>query len=54
MITVMGRYFMKSPMMPGQNIRGENAAIVVTVEVITGQATSAVPSMAAATLVLPA
>ena len=29
MISVMGRYFMKSPTMPGQNMSGVNAAKVV-------------------------
>ena len=40
MVSVMGRYFMKSPMIPGQNIMGRSAPDVVSVEVITGQATS--------------
>ena len=38
MINVMGRYLMKSPMIPGQNSSGAKAASVVSVEVMTGQA----------------
>ncbi|MHC4439910.1 MAG: hypothetical protein ACYS3S_21340, partial [Planctomycetota bacterium] len=34
----MGRYFIKSPMIPGQNIIGRKAHTVVNVEVVTGQA----------------
>ena len=47
MITVMGRYFMNSPTRPGQNINGRNAATVVAVDVMTGQATSPAPFIAA-------
>ncbi len=43
MISVLGRNPMNCPMMPGQNISGAKAAQVVSVEVITGQATSAAP-----------
>jgi len=49
MISVMGRYFMKSPISPGQNSMGEKAAMVVAVEVMTGQATSLVPFIDACT-----
>ncbi len=35
---VMGRYFMNSPTTPGQNSRGMNAARVVAVEAMMGQA----------------
>ena len=44
---------MNSPMIPGQKSIGKKAATVVSVEVVTGQATSAVPSIAAATRALP-
>ena len=47
MVSVIGRYFMKSPMMPGHYIIGRNAHTVVSVDVITGQATSLAPSLAA-------
>ncbi len=47
MIRVSGRYFMNSPMMPGQNAIGAKAARVVAVAAITGLATSAVPYFAA-------
>ena len=47
MIRVSGRYFMNSPMMPGQNAIGAKAASVVAVAAMTGIATSAVPSLAA-------
>ncbi len=52
-VRVMGRYFMKSPMTPGQNISGRNAQTVVNVEVVTGQATCRAPSMAASTRLCP-
>ena len=35
---VMGRYFMNSPTMPGQNTRGKKAARVVAVAAMMGQA----------------
>ncbi len=35
-IRVIGRYFMNSPTMPGQNISGEKAAMRVAVAAITG------------------
>ncbi len=37
-ISVIGRYFMNSPTMPGQNSSGENAATRVAVAAITGPA----------------
>ncbi|MBA7687037.1 hypothetical protein ES703_95497 [subsurface metagenome] len=49
----MGRYFMKSPMIPGQNISGKKAHTVVNVEVVTGQATSRAPSIAASKRLYP-
>jgi 3-hydroxymyristoyl/3-hydroxydecanoyl-(acyl carrier protein) dehydratase len=47
MLSVIGSHFMNAPMMPGQKISGAKAATVVAVDVITGQATSAVPRRAA-------
>ena len=35
-ISVIGRYFMKSPTMPGQNSSGEKAAMRVSVAAMTG------------------
>jgi len=35
---VIGKYFMNSPIMPGQNSNGINAAKVVAVEAVIGQA----------------
>ena len=52
-IRVMGRYFMNSPMIPGQKTMGKKAASVVRVEPITGQATSPVAFMAASTRGMP-
>ena len=46
-ITVIGRYFMNSPMIPGQNSSGRNTATVVPVEAMIGQATSRVAVSAA-------
>ena len=43
MMRVIGRYFMNSPMMPGQIARGRNAASVVAVDAMMGQATSPTP-----------
>ena len=37
-IRVIGKYFMNSPAIPGQNIRGKKAAKVVAVEDIMGSA----------------
>ena len=37
-IKVNGKYFINSPIMPGQNISGAKAANVVAVEAIIGQA----------------
>jgi hypothetical protein len=53
MITVMGRYFMNSPMMPGQKMSGANATTVVSVEDVTAPATWSVPSAAAVSASLP-
>ena len=53
MIRVMGRYFMNSPMIPGQAIIGKKAASVVTVDPITGHATSDAAFMAASTFGTP-
>ncbi len=47
MISVMGKYFMKSPTMPGQNIKGRNAERVVIVDVRTGTNTSPAAAFAA-------
>ncbi len=44
---------MNCPMMSGQYINGQNAASVVNVEVVTGQATSAAPSRAACNRLFP-
>ena len=52
-ITVMGRYFMNSPMMPGQKTRGPKAQIVVSVEAITGAVTWLVPCSAASVRLMP-
>jgi hypothetical protein len=46
-ISVRGRKPMNWPMMSGQNSSGQNATSVVSVEVITGQATSPRPRRAA-------
>ncbi len=43
MMRVIGRYFMNSPMMPGQMAKGKKAANVVAVEAMMGQATSPTP-----------
>ena len=43
MMRVIGRYFINSPMMPGQMAKGRNAANVVAVEAMMGQATSPTP-----------
>ena len=37
-IRVIGRYFMNSPTIPVQNMRGKNATRVVRVEAVIGQA----------------
>ncbi len=47
MMSVIGRYFIKLPMIPGQKASGINAARVVAVEAIIGQATSPAPCFAA-------
>ena len=47
MIRVAGMNFMNSPTCPGQNRSGANAANVVSVAAITGQATSPVAFLAA-------
>jgi hypothetical protein len=46
-IKVMGKYFINSPIIPGHNIRGTNAAKVVAVDAIIGHATSLTPRLAA-------
>ena len=46
-INVIGKYFMNSPMRPGQMAKGKNAASVVAVEAMMGQATSPTPCFAA-------
>jgi len=46
-MSVIGKYFMNIPMIPGQNIKGRKAANVVAVEAIIGMATSAAPYFAA-------
>ena len=52
-INVIGRYFMNSPMSPGQIANGKKAASVVAVDAMMGQATSPTPNFAAATADLP-
>jgi len=52
-IRVMGKYFMNSPMIPGQKSMGKKAARVVIVDPITGQATSPVARIAADTVGTP-
>ena len=47
MMSVMGKYFMNSPMSPGQKARGVKAARVVPVEAMMGHATSPTPYLAA-------
>ena len=42
-ISVIGRNFMNSPMIPGHSAKGINAATVVAVDDIIGQATSPTP-----------
>ena len=49
-IKVIGKYFMNSPKIPGQNAKGTKAARVVAVEAIIGIATSPAPSLAAVIL----
>ena len=44
---------MNSPKIPGQKKKGTNAATVVNVDVVMGQATSAVPALAASILLSP-
>ena len=43
MMTVIGRYFMNSPMIPGQKIIGAKATTVVRVEEVTAAATCEAP-----------
>ena len=52
-IRVIGRYFMNSPIIPGQKIIGANAQRVVSVDAITGIATSLVPTFAASSFCFP-
>jgi hypothetical protein len=44
-MTVMGRYLMKPPTIPGQNKSGKNTIRVVTVDAIIGQAILTEPSL---------
>ena len=53
MISVTGRYLMKLPTIPGQNISGKNAASVVAVDEIMGIAISLVPFLTAFSLFTP-
>ena len=46
-MSVMGRNFMNSPIMPGHNSSGTNTATVVAVLAMIGQATSPMPFLAA-------
>jgi hypothetical protein len=52
-MTVMGRYFMNWPMMPGMKMMGKKATTVVMVEEMIGPATSLEPSIAACCRDLP-
>ena len=45
--SVIGKYIINSPSVPGQVPRGMNAAMVVAVETIIGRATSPIPNFAA-------
>ena len=45
--SVIGKYIINSPSVPGQVPRGINAAIVVAVDTIIGRATSPIPNFAA-------
>ncbi len=49
MINVIGKNFINSPIIPGQNANGRKAANVVAVEAIIGMATSPTPYFAAST-----
>ena len=53
MVIVCGRDCIIFPIIEGQKKSGEKAAMVVTVEAITGMATSAVPFLAASNRVRP-
>jgi len=46
-IKVMGKYFINSPMIPGQKAKGIKATKVVAVEAIIGHATSPTAYLAA-------
>src|SRR5690606_31565206 len=50
---VIGKYFMNSPMMPGQRPRGTKAATVVRVEMMMGKAISPIPCLEAWILDIP-
>jgi hypothetical protein len=50
---VMGKYIMNSPITPGHIPRGINAATVVNVETIIGNAISPIPFFAASIRVIP-
>ncbi len=53
MINVFGKKLIKVPIIPGQNNKGTNAANVVAVDAIIGQAISPTPSLAASKAVCP-
>ena len=52
-IRVIGKNFMNSPIIPGQNTIGRNAARVVDVDAITGMATSPTPFFVASQEPIP-
>ena len=43
-VSVIGKYFMNLPIVPGHSANGRNAINVVAVDEITGQAISPIPS----------
>lgn len=49
-ISVKGKYFINSPIIPGQSAKGTKAAKVVAVDAIIGKATSPTPYFAASIL----
>ena len=51
--SVIGKYIINLPIVPGHNPNGKKAAKVVAVEAIIGQAISPTPSIAACFLVKP-
>ena len=50
---VIGKYFMNCPITPGHNPSGINAATVVAVEIIIGNAISPIPFLAASIRLIP-